>query len=113
MAFDNSGTNSGQEKWQFTPFSRCPKPGFSDSVRAGIIEGHNFLILCPILVKFHIQTGLIESFLRTYRFWWCGEGKLHFTPVHTLRELAHRNPQVTDNNNADTAVHIDRREYVR
>ena len=44
-------------------------------------------ILCPILVKFHIRTWLIESFPSNYRFWRCAEEKLDFTPVHTLRQL--------------------------
>ena len=61
--------------------------GCSDSLRAGIIESHKSFVLCPILVKFHIQTWLIESFPTTYRFWKCAEEKLHFTPVHTLRQL--------------------------
>ena len=46
-----------------------------------------FFVLGPILVKFHIRTRLIESFPTVYRTWWCAEGKLHFTPVHTLRQL--------------------------
>ena len=54
---------------------------------AGTIEGHNFCVLGPILVKFHIQTRLIESFPTIFRTWWCGEEKLHFTPFHTLRQL--------------------------
>ena len=43
-----------------------PKPGCSDIVRAGIIESHNVFVLGPILVKFHIRTGLIESFQRSF-----------------------------------------------
>ena len=54
--------NSGQEKLQFTPFGDGPKPGCSDGLRAGIIESHNFFVLGAILVKFHIQTWLIERF---------------------------------------------------
>ena len=46
-----------------------------------------FSVLRPILLKLHILTRLIESFARTYRSWWCAEEKLHFTPVHTLRQL--------------------------
>ena len=80
-------SNSGQEKLQFTPFWGGPKPGWSDSVRAGSIESHNFFVLRPILVKFHIRPRLIESFPRIFRTWWCAEEKLHFTPVHTLRQL--------------------------
>ena len=38
-------SNSGEEKLQFTPFWGGPKPGWSDSVRAGIIESHNFCCL--------------------------------------------------------------------
>ena len=68
-------------------FGGGPKPGCSDGLRAGIIESHKFFVLGPILAKFHIRTRLIESFLTTFRTWWCGEEKLHFTPVHTLRQL--------------------------
>ena len=38
-------------------------------------------------MKFHIRTRLIESFRMIFRSWWCAEEKLHFTPVHTLRQL--------------------------
>ena len=38
-------------------------------------------------MKFHIRTRLIERFLSTFRFWCCAEEKLHFTPVHALRQL--------------------------
>ena len=51
------------------------------------IESHNFFVLAPILVKFHVRTRLIESFRTIFRTWWCGEEKLPFTPVHTLRQL--------------------------
>ena len=54
---------------------------------AGIIESHNFFVLCCILVKFHIRTRLIGSFPSTYQSWSCAEEKFHFTPVHTLRQL--------------------------
>ena len=40
-----------------------------------------------LLVKLHIRTPLIESFQMTFWSWWCAEEKLHFTPVHTLRQL--------------------------
>ena len=79
--------NSGEEKLQFTPFWGGPKPGCSDGLFTGITESHNFFVLRPILVKFHIRTRLIESFPLIFRMWWCGEEKLHFTPVHTLRQL--------------------------
>ena len=46
-----------------------------------------FFVLGTILVKFHIQTRLSYSFLMMYRFWKCSQEKLHFTPVHTLRQL--------------------------
>ena len=49
----------------------------------------SFFILGPILVKFHIRTRLSESFLMMYRFWKCSQEKLHFTPIHTLRQLMH------------------------
>ena len=82
--------DSGEEKLQFTPFWGGLKPGWSDSVRAGIIESHNFFVIGPILVKFHIRTRLIESFPTIFQTWWCGEEKLHFTPFHTLRQQAWR-----------------------
>ena len=56
-------------------------------LRAVIIESQNFFVLRCILVKFYIRTRLIESFPSTYRSWSCAEEKLHFTPVHTLRQL--------------------------
>ena len=80
-------SNSGQEKLQFRPFWGGPKPGWSDSVRAGIIKSHNLFVLRPILVKFHIRTRLIESFPTTFWTWWWAKEKLHFTPVHTLHKL--------------------------
>ena len=80
-------SNSGKEKLQFTPFRGVPKPGCSNSLRAGFIESHNFFVLGPIQVKFHIRTRLIEGFPTIFRTWWCGEEKLHFTPFHTLRQL--------------------------
>ena len=75
------------KKWQFTPFWGGPKPVCSDGLRAGTIESHSFFVLGPILVKFHIRTRLIQSFRTIFRSWWCAEEKLHFTPVHTLRQL--------------------------
>ena len=80
-------SNSGQEKLQFTPFWGAPKRLSSDGLRAGTIESHNFFVLGPFLVKFHIRTRLIEGFPTIFRTWWCGEEKLHFTPFHTLRPL--------------------------
>ena len=79
-------SNSGEEKLQFTPFGGGPKLVCSDGLRAGNIESHNFFLLGFILVKFHIRTRLIESFPTIFRTW-CGEEKLHFTPVHTLCQL--------------------------
>ena len=38
-------------------------------------------------MKLHIRTQLIESFQMTYGSWSCAKEKLHFTPVHTLRQL--------------------------
>ena len=80
-------SNSGKEKLQFTPFWGVPKPDCSNSLRAEFIESHNFFVLGPILVKFHIQTRLIQSFPTIFPRWWCGKEKLHFTPFHTLRHL--------------------------
>ena len=79
--------NSGQEKLQFTPFYGGPKPGSSNGFCTGTIESHNFFVLGPILVKFHIRTRLIDGFPTIFRTWWCGKEKLHFTPFHTLRQL--------------------------
>ena len=56
-------------------------------LRAGFMESRNFLVLRRILVKFHIRPRLIGSFPTAYRSWSCAEEKLHFTPVHTLRQL--------------------------
>ena len=80
-------SNSGQEKLQFTPFGDGPKPVCSNGLCTGTVESHNFFVSSPILVKFHIRTRLSESFLTIFRTWWCGEEKLHFTPVHTLHQL--------------------------
>ena len=80
-------SNSGKEKLQFTHFWGVPMPGCSNSLRAGFIESHNFFVLGPILVKFHIRTRLIDSFPTIFRTWCCAEEKLHFTPFHTLRQL--------------------------
>ena len=38
-------SNSGEEKLQFTPFWDGPKPVYSDGLRAGAIESHNFFVL--------------------------------------------------------------------
>ena len=38
-------SNSGQEKWQFTPFWGGPTPVCSDGLRTGTIESHNFFCL--------------------------------------------------------------------
>ena len=48
-------------------FDPTSKTCCSDSVRAGTIECHNFFVLGPILVKFHIRTHLIEGFPTTFR----------------------------------------------
>ena len=80
-------SNSGEEKLQFTNVGAGPKLSCSDGLRTGTIENHNFFVLGPILVKFHIGTRLIESFPTIFRTWWCAEENLHFTPFHTLRQL--------------------------
>ena len=64
-----------------------PKPICSNGLSAGTIESQNFFVLGPILVKFHIRTRQIEGFPTIFRTWWCAKEKLHFTPVHTLRQL--------------------------
>ena len=79
--------NCGEEKLQFTPFWGGPKMGCSDGLCTRTIESHNFFVLGFILVNFHMRTRLIESFPTIFRTWWCGEEKLHFTPVPTLRQL--------------------------
>ena len=56
-------------------------------LRPGFMESRNFFVLCPIRMKFYIRTWLIESFPTTYWSRCCAEEKLHFTPVHTLRQL--------------------------
>ena len=66
-------SNSGKEKLQFTPFWGVPKLDCSNSLRAGFIESHNFFVLGPILVKFHIRTRLIESFPTMYSLCSCIE----------------------------------------
>ena len=80
-------SNYGEEKLQFTPFWVGPKPGSSDGIFTGNIESHNFFVLGPIMVKFHIRTHHFESFRKMFRTWCCAEEKLHFTPFHTLRQL--------------------------
>ena len=62
------------------------KPVCSDGLRVGTIESHNFFVLGPILVKFHIRTRPIESFRTIFWTWWCGEEKLHVTPFYILRQ---------------------------
>ena len=69
-------SNSGEEKLQFTPFWGGPKRGCSDGLCTGTIESHNFFVLGPILVKFHIRTRLIESFPMVYGLWRSIEVKL-------------------------------------
>ena len=68
-------------------FRGGPKPGCSDRLGVEIIESHNFFVLGPIPVKFHIRARLIESFPAILRTWWCAAEKLHFTPFHTLHQL--------------------------
>ena len=80
-------SSSGQGKFQFTLIWGGLKLVCSDGLCPGTIQSHNFFVLGPILVKFHIRTRLSESFQTIFWTWWCGEEKLHFTPVHTLRQL--------------------------
>ena len=89
-------SNSGQEKLQFTPFWGGPKPVSSDGLRAGTIESHNFFILGPILVKFHIRTLLFERFQTFFRTWWCGKKKVVLdTSSHLMPTEAWRSPDST------------------
>ena len=60
------------------------KPVCSDGLRAGNIESHNFFVLGPTLVKFHIQTRLIESFPTTFWTWWCAEKKVALDTISHL-----------------------------
>ena len=80
-------SNSGEESCSSHVLGNGPKPGCSDHHRVRIIKSHNFFVLDPILVKFHIQTRLIESFPTIFRAWCYAEEKLHVTPFHTLRQL--------------------------
>ena len=59
-------SNSGKEKLQFTPFWGGPKPVCSDGLRDGNIESHNFFVLDPILVKFHIRTPSSRAYQRLF-----------------------------------------------
>ena len=63
--------------------SRAAQTAFAPELSKAI----TFFVFSPILVKFHIWTRLIESFPTIFRTWGRGEEKLHFTPVHTLRQL--------------------------
>ena len=63
-------SKSGEEKLQCTPSWVGPKPGCSDGLCTGTIESHNFFVLGPILLKFHIRTRLIESFPTIFQTWW-------------------------------------------
>ena len=65
-----------KKKLQFTPFWGGPKLGCSDGLRAGIVESHNFLVLGPIMVEFHIRAQLIQSYPMEYGWWSCGKEKL-------------------------------------
>ena len=73
-------SKSGQEKLQFTPFWGGPKLVCSDGLRTGTIESHNFFVLGPILVKFHIRTRLIEGFPTIFRAAKKSCTPYHFTP---------------------------------
>ena len=66
-------------------------PGEADKIALvqELSKAITFFVLGPILVKFYIRTRLSESFLMMNRFWKFSQEKLHFTPVHTLRQLKH------------------------
>ena len=84
-------SNSGEEKLQFTPFWGWSQAGLLRQRSCRNDRKHNFFVLRPILVKFHIRTRLIDSFPTMFRTWWCAEEKLHFTPFHTLHQLKRDN----------------------
>ena len=65
----------------------CPGEAAQTAFMPELSKAITFFVLRPILVKFHIRTRLIESFPLTYCLWRCAEENLHFTPVHTLRQL--------------------------
>ena len=75
-------SSSGQGKFQLTLIWGGLKPECSDGLCARTVESHNFFVLGPILVKFHIQTRQIETFPKIFGAWWCAEEKLHFTISH-------------------------------
>ena len=73
-------------------FGVCPGEADKTALEQELLKAITFFVLHvgPILVKFHIRTRLIESFPTFFRTWWCGEEKLHFMPVHTLRQFSNR-----------------------
>ena len=77
----------GEEMLPFTSFWVGLKPAAHTDFVQELSKAITFLVLGPIPVKFHIRTLLIESFPTIFQLWWCAEEKLHFTPVHTLRQL--------------------------
>ena len=84
-------SNSGKEKLQFPPFWGGPKLGCSDGLRAEIVESYNFFVLCPILLKLHILTRLIDSFPMVQGSWSCIEIEMLITPgAHDQRPWIER-----------------------
>ena len=65
----------------------CVVPGHC--LRAGFMEGRNFFVLRPILVKFHIRTRLIEGFPREHGSWsWAKEKLLIPLEAHDKAQLS-------------------------
>ena len=68
-----------------------PKLLCTDGLRAGTIESHNFFVLGPILVKFHIRTRLIDGFPTIFRT--CS-GVLRHVSEGKIRSQTSRYPRV-------------------
>ena len=87
-------SNSGEEKLQLTPFGGVSKLGCSDGLCAGIIESHNFFVLGPILVKFHIPTRLNRELFNDIWPVEVGRRKValhtssHLTPIEVWQSAA-------------------------
>ena len=83
MACQIAAKKSGSSHLFWVVPSRVAQPAFVPELSKTI----TFFVLRRVLVKLHIRTRLIKSFLMMFRTWWCAEEELHFTPVHTLRQL--------------------------
>ena len=80
--------NSGEEWLQFTPFGGGPKPGCSNGLCTETIESHNFFCLMSYPGEIsHPNSPNNRELSDDLSDLGCGEGKLHFTPFHTLRQV--------------------------